>query len=159
MIRNYVINFSNIFICVNSESNLFILEIMTNIVTGGQVVYGKALDIMIELLKTTKEEEVLIALLSWFKTISELEDEREVNDIIIVYNYIFIVIMLKKKCIISHFNILNMHICITFYLDSKITIIIKKKITHNLRFCGNAFNYLILKVIFFQLNLCFYCIL
>lgn len=40
--------------------------------------YGKALDMMVELLKNTKEEIVLLALLSWFKTISELEDEREV---------------------------------------------------------------------------------
>lgn len=46
---------------------------------GGQVVYGKALDIMVELLKSTKDEKVLLALLSWFKTISELEDEREVS--------------------------------------------------------------------------------
>jgi len=44
---------------------------------GGQVVYGKALDVMVELLRNTKDENVLIALLSWFKTISELEDERE----------------------------------------------------------------------------------
>lgn len=34
---------------------------------------------MVELLKNTKEEKVLLALLSWFKTISELEDEREVK--------------------------------------------------------------------------------
>lgn len=40
--------------------------------------YGKALNMMVELLKNTKEENVLLALLSWFRTISELEDEREV---------------------------------------------------------------------------------
>lgn len=49
--------------------------------------YGKALDIMVELLKNTTEEEILLALLSWFKTISELEDEREVKENT-VYNYI-----------------------------------------------------------------------
>lgn len=33
---------------------------------------------MVDLLKTSNDEKVLLALLSWFKTISELEDEREV---------------------------------------------------------------------------------
>lgn len=41
--------------------------------------YGKALDIMVDLLKSTEDEKVLLALLTWFKTISELEDEREVS--------------------------------------------------------------------------------
>lgn len=62
----------------------FIIPILHNVfiikyVTGGQVVYGKALDMMVELLKNTKEEKIMLALLSWFKTISELEDEREVK--------------------------------------------------------------------------------
>lgn len=56
----------------------FVLYIITKNVSGGQVVYGKALDVMVELLRNTKVEKLLIALLSWFKTISELEDEREV---------------------------------------------------------------------------------
>lgn len=34
---------------------------------------------MVDLLKNSEDEEVLLALLSWFKTISELEDEREVS--------------------------------------------------------------------------------
>lgn len=58
--------------------------------------YGKALDIMVELLKNSQDEKVLLALLSWFKTISELEDEREVsimknifNSIIYIQMYIF----------------------------------------------------------------------
>lgn len=40
--------------------------------------YGKALDMMVDLLKTSNDEKILLALLSWFNTISELEDEREV---------------------------------------------------------------------------------
>jgi len=56
----------------------FVLYLITKHVSGGQVVYGKALDIMVQLLRNTKVEKLLIALLSWFKTISELEDEREV---------------------------------------------------------------------------------
>lgn len=77
-------------IIMNSEAKLFILEIMNiMVVTGGQVVYGKALDIMVELLKNTKEEKVLLALLSWFKTISELEDEREVKKKTLVFYYLY----------------------------------------------------------------------
>lgn len=57
-----------------------------NYVTGGQVVYGKALDIMVELLKNSQDEKMLLALLSWFKTISELEDEREVSIMKIIFN-------------------------------------------------------------------------
>lgn len=40
---------------------------------------------MVELLKNTKEEKVLLALLSWFKTISELEDEREVKETLMYF--------------------------------------------------------------------------
>jgi len=53
------------------------IKAFDSLLGGGQVVYGKALDIMVELLKSTKDEKMLLALLSWFKTISELEDERE----------------------------------------------------------------------------------
>lgn len=43
---------------------------------------------MVDLLKTSNDEKVLLALLSWFKTISELEDEREVLTIKIILNKI-----------------------------------------------------------------------
>jgi len=52
-------------------------------------VYGKALDIMVELLKNTKDEKVLLAQLSWFKTISELEDEREVSIMKNIFNRLY----------------------------------------------------------------------
>ena len=73
--------FSFMFSYLSQLLNYFCIFCSSNYiyVTGGQVVYGKALDIMVELLKNTKDEKVLLAQLSWFKTISELEDEREVS--------------------------------------------------------------------------------
>lgn len=65
--------------------------------------YGKALDMMVELLRNTKDENVLIALLSWFKTISELEDEREVSR------------KLKKKQIVNLLRSQTNKICIFMY--------------------------------------------
>jgi len=62
-------------------------------VSDGQAVYGKALDAMVELLRNTKDEQMLIALLFWFKTISELEDQREVNQktkrVLLLYQLLF----------------------------------------------------------------------
>ncbi|VVC33399.1 Armadillo-type fold,Armadillo-like helical [Cinara cedri] len=62
---------------LNVDQKAQFIKSFDSLLGGGQVVYGKALDIMVELLKNTQEENVLLALLSWFRTISELEDERE----------------------------------------------------------------------------------
>lgn len=77
------------FLCYSQLVNYFYTFCLSNYnyVTGGQVVYGKALDIMVELLKNTNDEKVLLAQLSWFKTISELEDEREVSIMKNIFNY------------------------------------------------------------------------
>lgn len=77
------------FLCYSQLVNYFYTFCSSNYnyVTGGQVVYGKALDIMVELLKNTNDEKVLLAQLSWFKTISELEDEREVSIMKNIFNY------------------------------------------------------------------------
>lgn len=86
--------------------SFFVINITLN-VSGGQVVYGKALDMMVELLRNTKDENVLIALLSWFKTISELEDEREVSR------------KLKKKQIVNLLRSQTNKICIFMYFKWK----------------------------------------
>ncbi|XP_050422342.1 armadillo repeat-containing protein 6 homolog [Adelges cooleyi] len=74
---NIICNFLERLADLNDDHKTQFIKTFDALLGGGQVVYGAALDVMVEMLKNTKHEGVLLALLSWFKTISETEDERE----------------------------------------------------------------------------------
>ncbi|XP_050537773.1 armadillo repeat-containing protein 6 homolog isoform X2 [Daktulosphaira vitifoliae] len=62
----------------NNDHKVQFIKTFEALLSGGkQLIYGKALDIMVDMLKKTEHEGILNALLSWFKVISVTEDERE----------------------------------------------------------------------------------